>query len=310
MAAKLNAGEVGRGDLFFIDPLEITVGNNSRWQQFNESHVLKLLASFEKEGQLQPVQVRKIHDNKVQLVLGFHRHEASRRFNELHPDKKMKLQCRLIDCNEEEAFAKSIAENNVRSRTSPMDDAHAQRVLREQWGWEESRIAEYCDCTTSYVSLLKKLLALDKKTQLLVHEGQLAVNAACSLSDLPSSEQKEILQTSIAEVETAKQEKEAAQSQQEEPTTNIPATVGEPETPITTKPKRVPSLSKRVTKNVRDTKISHGQKQRRTVSEIYDFFCEYESTNPSVISVSGLMVQYISGSITDKTMRESLEQIL
>ena len=39
MSAKINAGKVGRSDTFLIDPDQIIVGKNSRWQQFDESHV-------------------------------------------------------------------------------------------------------------------------------------------------------------------------------------------------------------------------------------------------------------------------------
>jgi ParB-like chromosome segregation protein Spo0J len=72
MAIKINAGDVGRGDVFFIDPQEIIVDEklNGRWEPHDEAAISSLVKSYEEEGQLQAVQVRKVAENRVQLVMG------------------------------------------------------------------------------------------------------------------------------------------------------------------------------------------------------------------------------------------------
>jgi ParB-like chromosome segregation protein Spo0J len=83
MSMKLNAGDVVRQDEFLIDPKEILVDDalNGRWQPHDQEAVEQMVKSFEDEGQLQAVQVRRVHDNKVQLVLGYRRYNAARLYN-------------------------------------------------------------------------------------------------------------------------------------------------------------------------------------------------------------------------------------
>src|SRR5580700_626418 len=103
MSMKLNAGDVGRSDEFLIDPKEILVDEalNGRWQKHDDEAVENMAKSFTEEGQLQAVQVRRVHENKAQLVLGYRRFTAAKLYNELHPDSPMKLRCRVVVVNEE-----------------------------------------------------------------------------------------------------------------------------------------------------------------------------------------------------------------
>jgi ParB/RepB/Spo0J family partition protein len=195
MSIKLNAGDVVRQDEFLIDPQEILADEalNGRWQPHDEQAIENMVKSFEDEGQLQAVQVRRVHDNKVQLVLGYRRYHASRLHNERHPDRPMKLKAKVVIVNDEEAFRRNVVENRERAECSPVDDAHNQRRLREGFGWTDTRIAEFYHVTSSYVGVLKKLLGLPGDVQGLVHARRLSVQAATGLADLPAEEQRQIL---------------------------------------------------------------------------------------------------------------------
>src|ERR1700676_4542922 len=142
MSMKLNAGDVVRQDEFLIDPQEILVDEalNGRWRPHDDEAVDQMVKSFEAEGQLQAVQVRRVHDNKVQLVLGYRRYNAARLYNERHPDQPMKVRCKVVIVNDEEASRRNVVENRERAETTPVDDAHNQRRLREGFGWTDGRI--------------------------------------------------------------------------------------------------------------------------------------------------------------------------
>ena len=193
MAIKINAGDVGRGDVFFIDPQEIIVDEklNGRWEPHDEAAITSLAKSFEEEGQLQPVQVRRVADNRVQLVMGYRRHAAVVEFNRLHPDKPMKLKAIVVTINNEEAFRRNIVENRERQETTPIDDAFNQRRLRDDYGWTDTKIAEFYGLTPPYVGLLKKLLTLPTATQKLVHSRQLSVKAGLRRSTELTPEQQQ-----------------------------------------------------------------------------------------------------------------------
>ena len=140
MAMHLNAGEIGRADLFLILPENIVVNkaDNGRAIPHSQEEIEALAHSIIDHGQQQPVVVRRIEDKKVALVSGYGRYKAVRHINAvLRPDVPVKLQCKVVDCNPEEAFVRNIVENNERAATTPVDDAHNQRRLREEFGWPE-----------------------------------------------------------------------------------------------------------------------------------------------------------------------------
>ena len=273
MAARINAGDVGRGDVFFIDPQEIIVDEklNGRWTTHDAEAVEDMAKSFEAEGQLQPVQVRKVADNRVQLVLGYRRHRAALLYNQRHADSPMKLKCVVVTVNDEEAFRRNIVENKQRAETTPIDDAFNQRRLREEFGWTDTRIGEFYGMTSSYVGLLKKLLILPTDAQLHVHKRELAVQAAAALADLPAGEQKQAL--------AGRQPGE--------------------------------SLSKSVVKQVREKKIARGGKQSRSLAEVRSFLegLTGPAERPQVKDLCEMLLEYIQGRIADDTMTQRLSAL-
>lgn len=195
MAMKIEAGDVKRTELFLIDPQEIVVDQsaNGRWQPHAEADIAARVASFEAVGQLEPVTVRRIAGNRVQLVFGYLRHAAALEYNRRHPDATMRLKCTVAQWNDEESLVHNIRENRDRKSTSPVDDAHAQRRLREEHGYPDVKIAELYGVSGAYVSQLKKLLSLSRETQELVHRNELSVSAAMALAELPERDQKEVV---------------------------------------------------------------------------------------------------------------------
>ncbi len=295
-SVKINAADVGRRDVFLLWPQDIIVGKNSRWQQFDEAHVTFLVSSFEDHGQETEVTIRKVHDDKVQLVAGFNRHEASVRFNAKHPDAPMQLRCRLVNCNEEEAFGKSVTENEGRLGTSPIDKAHAQNQFREKWNWSEDKIKDFYGCSKSLVHLLKCLLGLPYSTQMLVHTGSLSIEAAVLLTDLPAEQQQEVISKVTAPVaEVQATQPEAADG------TQAVAPVAEPV--------KQQTISQRVKSAVREKKIEAGGKQARTMSEVTSFWRHIETDSTLVQALAGLAVQFHDGSITEATYQEMMEAL-
>jgi ParB/RepB/Spo0J family partition protein len=274
MSMKLNAGDVVRQDEFLIDPQEILVdeGLNGRWQPHDEQAVEQMAKSFEDEGQLQAVQVRRVHDNKVQLVLGYRRYNAARLYNERHPDQPMKLKCKVVIVNDEEAFRRNIVENRERAECTPVDDAHNQRRLREGFGWTDAKIAEFYRVSPSYVCTLKKLLTLPGDVQSLVHGRSLSVQAATGLADLPAQEQKEVLAAGQTEGLT----------------------------------------SQSVVNQVRNKKIDKGKGQARSLAEVRAFLEGLTGpAEPAPVNeFAESFLKFIQGKIKDDTMEKRLRTLL
>jgi len=316
---KLNAGEVGRADYFFIDPEQIVVDEklNGRAWPHDEESVASMAKSFEEDGgQLQPVQVRRVGDNKVQLVLGYRRYNAALLYNKLHPDKPMKLKAIVVQINDEEALRRNIIENHERKETTPVDDAFAQRRLREDYGWTDTRIAEFYRCSPPYVGVLKKLLTLPTKVQRLVHGKELSVQAATSLADLPPDEQAQVLASLMlgeqpTSIPVATEEPHTQDQPVSEQPSIAPADRPEQLAPVPQAEAKPESLSQAVTRKVREAKVAKGGKQARTLKEVRTFFEELTgpAEKPGVRRLAELVLKFIEGRMVDKTMTKHVNAL-
>ena len=274
MAMQLNAGEIGRGDLFSILPVNIVVSeaDNGRAVPHSQEEIEALANSMLTYGQQQPVVVRRIEDKKVALVSGYGRYKAVGHINSvLRPDSPVKLQCKVVDCNPEEAFVRNIVENNERAATTPVDDAHNQRRLREEFGWTEQRIADFYKRSVAYISQLRKTLGLSQPIQQAVARGDMAISAALDLVELP---------------EPARQQAVAEATDQ---------TTGKVDSEV-------------IRKKVRDRKIGSGRAKARTMKEVRTFFEEQGEPGP-IRELAENILDFLAGKITDRQMRHALENV-
>lgn len=197
MAMQLNAGKIGRADLFSILTENIIVDHslNGRKDGHGEEEVASLAQSILDHGQQQPVVVRRLpHDKTVQLVSGYGRHAAVAYINaHLSPPSPVLLSCRIVECNEEQAFLRNLVENIDRAETTPIDDAHNQRRLREVFGWAEDRIATFYKRSVSSLAASRRLLTLSPAIQKEVSEGTLPATAAVELTKVPEEVQQPII---------------------------------------------------------------------------------------------------------------------
>ncbi len=276
MAMQLNAGEIGRADLFSILPENIVVNeaDNGRAVPHSPEEIEALATSILTYGQQQPVVVRRIEDKKVALVSGYGRYRAVGHINSiLRPDLPVKLQCKVVDCNPEEAFIRNIVENNERAATTPVDDAHNQRRLREEFGWTDQRIADFYKRSVAYISQLRKTLVLPTEIQQGVAQGNIPLAAALDLAALPAQEQKE----AVAEA---------------------------------TNPETGKVVAETVRKRVRGKKIEAGGGKGRSIKEVRTYFEELTGPGEAegIRGLSEKLVLFLSGKITDKQMTNALEK--
>ena len=278
MSMKLNAGEVGRQDMFSVFPEHIIVNpsENGRKVPHSQEEIESLARSIVEHTQQQPVVVRRIEDHKIQLVAGYGRVAAIDYINrKLQPDHPIKVQCKVVDCSPEEAFVRNLVENIERADTTPIDDAHNQRRLREQYGWRESSIANFYQKSVAYIHQLRKTLSLPTEVQNGVAEGHIPIAAALDLTELPMAE--------------------------------IVETVEEATDPETGK-----VSAEKVRKKVRAKKIEKGEGKGRSMKEVKTFF--EELTGPAepegIQEFSKKLLDFIAGKITDKQMENVMRKYL
>jgi ParB-like chromosome segregation protein Spo0J len=211
MAVKINTGdsEYTRQDYFFVDPFEVEVREELRGRHKppTDEQIVDMAVSMHTHGQRQPVEARKVENNRLRLNLGFTRTAAARLirngFKYLDPetnteleikDEEFKLKVVISDANDQKAFENNIVENCHRNQTSPVDDAHNQQRLRDKYGYTDGAITKlYRYKDENKVARLRRLLSLPNNVQDQVHLGLLPVQAAIDLLDLPEDKRDEAI---------------------------------------------------------------------------------------------------------------------
>lgn len=206
MAIAINVAdkkEVARQDTFLVPPTDVTRGQNSRViEAANYKDCVTARAiSIATEGQLQPAEARRDADKRLVLTLGFTRLDAVELLREgfehdgvryHNPDAK--LWVKVVDCTPEEAFVRGIIENNDRNDVTDLQEAKAHEYLRTVLGKTDTEISKIYGYTNlNRTMALRKLVALDGKTQTLVHEGKLSLHAALLTKDLTEEQRAAII---------------------------------------------------------------------------------------------------------------------
>lgn len=203
MAIKVNAGDVKRGDFYFVDPNEIMVKEElrGRTRPPSDGEIVGMAESMLKHGQLQAVECRRVQDNRLLLTMGFTRTAAARLIRAgfedsngaFQQDAEFRLKVGITNSNDQDAFVHNIVENSHRKQTSPIDDAHNQERMRDRYGYKDADIARLYLCAPAKVSNYKKLLQLSEAAQSLVHGGRMSVQAAFDFLELPPDQQEEYI---------------------------------------------------------------------------------------------------------------------
>lgn len=311
MAAKINAGaDVKRSDVFGVDPFEVIVREEirGRCKPPSDEQIVTLAESLLDHGQQQPVRVRKIEENRLQLISGYTRTAAARLIREgfvdsegkKRKDREFKLQCMISTANDEKSFILNVVENEHRNMTSPIDDALNQERLRSHHMMSDAAIAKlYGYKNQNKVGRLRRLLGLPDKVQNLVHDGNMTVEAALLLLDAPEDERDEILKQSQSDdgkvngTAVRQTVREHILRDSEEQIANKTSGNGKPSSNGREKPKF----------------------KARTVSEIRKFFegiaeSDESESDPALIRFAGDMLKFIGGRMGDQGAWNALNRIL
>lgn len=312
MTMKLAEGiDVKRSDRYHLNPDDIIICPELRGRHTppTPEQVARLAISMLKNSQVEPVLCRRTHDNRVKLVAGFTRHEAVKMLRQgfefegkSYCDPEFRLSVVLSDCNDEEAFMRNLAENNDRCATSPIDDAHNQRRLRETYGKSDVEIAEIYGVSSVKVGQYRKLLELSNEEQALVHSGLLAVSAALTLLNVSGEERSQIVETATKEngkidgsvVRMAV--REVLTGPETEEVVEDTTTTGEVPTPPTP-PKSPKSPTKHLGRSVRDIrKWCEGLKGNEELSD-------------GIRNFGGVLLQYLAGRKGEKALMLALAKL-
>ena len=141
-------------------------------KNFNEEDILELAKSIKLHGVLQPILVKKVENDKYQIIAGERRWRASKIAN-------LKFIPAIVkDTVDKQNVEISLIENIQREDLNPLEEANIYKTLIEEKGYTQENLAEKIGKSRSYIANLIRLLKLPDKFKKLIFEDKLSAGHA------------------------------------------------------------------------------------------------------------------------------------
>ncbi len=133
---------------------DIVINKDQPRKNFKKEELDELANSIKKYGVLQPILVRKLNNNKYQIIAGERRYRASKIAG------LKTIPAIIKDFNDEESFNLSIIENIQRENLNAVEEAYAYKTLMENYNYTHQNIADKVGKSRSHITNIIRLLNL------------------------------------------------------------------------------------------------------------------------------------------------------
>jgi ParB family chromosome partitioning protein len=176
-------------------PIEQVIPNpNQPRRDFDETGLLQLAQSIERDGIIQPIIVRKTTDREYQLIAGERRWRAAK----LVGLKQVPVIVRTAD--DEQVLELAIVENIQREDLNPIELAFAFQRMATELGLSHDEIGQKTGKERTTITNSLRLLQLPAELQSMIAEKQLSAGHARALLKFEDEQlQREIAKRCIAE---------------------------------------------------------------------------------------------------------------
>ncbi|KHD34500.1 chromosome partitioning protein ParB [Clostridium acetobutylicum] len=164
--------------VLYISVDNICANSNQPRKYFDKAALKELAESIDNYGIIQPITVRKIDDDKFEIVAG------ERRFRAAKIAGLDKVPVILIDIDEKESAEIALLENIQRENLSYMEEAEAYYNLIEQYGYTQDKLAQSVGKKQSTIANKLRLLKLDNNVRKALLENNLTERHARALLKL------------------------------------------------------------------------------------------------------------------------------
>ncbi len=161
-------------------------------RQFDPEHLEKLAASILQHGVLQPVVVRRLADERYELIVGERRWRASRAAG------LETIPAVVKDVADEQRLEVAIVENVQRHDLNPIELAHAYRALADA-GATQEEIGRKVSMDRSSVANHLRLLDLSRDLQEDIEHGRITMGHAKALLQVGNPERRRHLRDEVVE---------------------------------------------------------------------------------------------------------------
>ncbi len=151
-------------------------------KSFDKKLLDDLASSIKNRGIIQPVAVRKISENKFEIIAGERRWRAAQ-IAQLH-----EIPIVILDASDELAAEFAVLENVQREGLNAVEEASGYQLLIDKFGYTQEKIAEMIGKSRVYIANTVRLTKLPKSIQEMIINGLISPGHARALIDIPNSE--------------------------------------------------------------------------------------------------------------------------
>ncbi|CAI8338313.1 MAG: putative chromosome-partitioning protein ParB [Formosa sp. Hel3_A1_48] len=169
------------GSIIEIDLTSIEVNPFQPRSQFNEEHLKELAGSIKELGVIQPITVRKIGQNKFQLVSGERRFRASKMLGNTTIPAFLRL------ANDQEALEMALVENIQRQDLDPIEIAMSYQRLMDEVQLTQDQMSQRVGKKRSTIANYLRLLKLDPIIQTGIRDGFISMGHGRAIINVSKS---------------------------------------------------------------------------------------------------------------------------
>jgi ParB family chromosome partitioning protein len=141
-----------------------------------------LVQSIREKGILQPILVRPLEgENSYEIIAGERRWRAAQRAG------LTDVPVFIREATDREALELALIENIQRSDLNPLEEAQGYQQLMDDFGYNQTAVAEVVGKSRSHIANMLRLLSLPDDVRKLVMDGQLTAGHARTLINHPDA---------------------------------------------------------------------------------------------------------------------------
>lgn len=162
----------------------------------------ELADSIRAQGVMQPIVVRRIGDQRFEIIAG------ERRWRAAQLAELATVPAVIKDVTDEAAIAMALIENIQREDLNPIEEAVALQRLQREFSLTQQEVARAVGKSRSTVANLLRLMALQEDVRLLLERGDLEMGHARALLALEGSSQSQAARTVVGKGLSVRQTEE------------------------------------------------------------------------------------------------------
>ena len=193
LLGDLEGGSVSQPEVSALKISRIEPNRAQPRTRFDEAALEELAESIRTHGVITPVVVRRIGEDRYQLIAGERRYRASRLAG------LDELPARVLEVDETEAYEMAMVENLQREDLDPIEEAEGYRVLCETYGLSKEEAAQRVGKSRPAVANAMRLLALPEEVKDMVTAGTLTAGHARAVLSVPMEKDRLAAARIIAE---------------------------------------------------------------------------------------------------------------